>query len=138
MNCLKVSAFLHGFYRTGDMVDHTCLLPDESHALCCCHVEFILPLHCLTVCTFCLIQNIIVANPSSSQECGGFFFLILKDFGSGDPNQAKVSFPALAEESQNLFYFSVFMETHMLFLQKVLLLCKSAGRASDNIYITCN
>lgn len=73
MNCLKVSAFLHGFYGTGDMVDCTCLLSGESHALCCCHLEFILPLHFLAIGSFCLKQNVIVANPLSSEECGVLF-----------------------------------------------------------------
>lgn len=136
MNCLKVSAFLHGFYGIGNMVDSIHLLSDESHAVCCCHVEFIIPLHCLAIGSFCLTQNIIVANLLSSEECGGFF-LILGDFASGDPNQAKVSFPALAEDSQNLFRFHVFMETRMLFLQKAPLLCESAGRVSDNSYMSC-
>lgn len=53
MNCLKVSAFLHGFYRTGDMVDHTCLLPDESHALvllsCGVHSTTTLPCYWLVL-----------------------------------------------------------------------------------------
>lgn len=73
MNCLRVSAFLHVFYRTGDRVDCICLLSDESHAMCCCHVKFILPLHCLAITSFCLIQSIIVANPLSSEECGFFY-----------------------------------------------------------------
>lgn len=55
------------------MVEHgISLLSDESCALCCWHVELILPLHCLAISSFCLTQNIIVANPLSSEECGVF------------------------------------------------------------------
>lgn len=146
MDCLlKVSAFLRLILRVGWHLRQYLSFVRWISSCVLLLVELFLPLLC-----YLLIlpwqhfqghqvhhrwQNLIVSNPLSSEE--GFFSLTLGDFASDDPNQAKVSFPALAEDWQSLFCFRVFMETHMLWLQKAPLLCKPTVWVSDNFYINC-